>query len=129
MKSVIRNHNSGYRFIDKACNEIGQIFEKPYLIEIKPYKPPRTLPQNARFHAMINELAKEIGYSASDLKDWLKLEYGPKKYFVFQGIEKDIPMSTADYNKVQMIDMIGHLERIGAEIGFVFSDQGEQSEN
>jgi hypothetical protein len=123
MKSVIRTHNDALRFVDRATRELGATFDKPQLIELKQYRPPRSLPQNAKMHVMIGELAKEVGYSASELKDWFKLEHGPKQRFTFGGIDKMIPKSTASYTKMEMIEFIGQIERVGAEMGFVFEEQ------
>ena len=123
MKAVVRNHSEAIRFIDRACVELGQQFDKPQLIEIKRYKPPRSLPQNARCHAMIGELAKEIGYTAAELKDWLKIEFGPHEEFNFGDHQSWIPKSTAKYTKAEMSDFMAHIERIAAEMGFMFSNE------
>jgi hypothetical protein len=121
MKSVIYNHNDAVRFVHKVSAKLGDTFEKPQIIECKLYRPPRTLPQNAKLHAMIGELAANFGYSASELKDWLKWEYGPKKEFSFRSHRKMIPKSTAEYSKLEMIEFIGQVDRIATENGFTFS--------
>ena len=120
MKSVIRNHEDAEKFIGRIN------FEKPQLIECRLYRPPRTLPQNAKFHAMVGELANHFGYSSSELKDWLKHEYGPKKFFRFGSHEKLIPKSTAEYSKLEMVEMIDQVDRIAIENGFTFSHDKEQ---
>jgi hypothetical protein len=122
MKTVIRSHNEGLNFLTLACRDLGEHFDKPQLIEIKRYKPPRSLPQNARCHAMIGELANEIGFSAAELKSWLKIEFGPHEPFTFGNYESYIPKSTAKYNRQEMSDFMMHIERIGAEMGFQFSE-------
>lgn len=128
MKAVAHSRNEALRFIDRACGSLGHTWEPPQLIEIKKYKPPRSLPQNAILHTQIRELATHIGYSETELKDWLKLEYGPKKRLVWykdqvQLLDKMIPKSTAEYTREEMSDMIAHVERIGAEMGFRFSGE------
>ena len=120
MKQVVRDRNSALRFVDRFCSEFGPNWE-PQTIEIKRFKPQRSLPQNAKLHAMIRELALEIGYSEDDLKDYFKSCFGPKKIVRLMDEERLIPMSTTEYNRVEMADMIGHVERIGAELGFRFS--------
>ena len=122
MKTVIRNRNDALRFVDRYCTEYGVNWELPQMIEIKRYKPPRSLPQNAKLHAMIRELATEIGYSEDELKDYFKSTFGPQKVLFVLGNEKRIPKSTTEYNKLEMADMIGQVERIGAELGFRFSE-------
>lgn len=126
MKAVIRQRNDALRFVDRFCSENGCHWEKPQLIEVKRYKPPRSMPQNAKFHAMIRELATELGYSEDELKDYFKCTFGPQKIISVLGEEKRIPLSTTEYNKAQMTDLIGHVERVGAELGFRFSDEAQQ---
>ena len=121
MKKVIRNYDDAERFIRRI-----NFGAKPMLIECKLYRPPRTLSQNAKLHAMIGELANHIGYSASELKDWLKWEYGAKKFFRFGSHEKLIPKSTAEYTKLEMIDFIDQVDRLAIENGFTFSYDEEQ---
>ena len=123
MKAVIRQRNDALRFVDRFCSENGVHWEKPQLIEIKRYSPPRSMPQNAKLHAMIRELATELGYTEDELKDYFKLTFGPQKIMRVAGEEKRIPLSTTEYNKVQMTDLIAHVERVGAELGFRFSDE------
>ncbi len=124
MKEVVRNHNDCYRFVDRACNELGMQFKGIQTIEIKPYRRPQTTPQSAKSNAMIRELAKEIGYSFDDLKTWLKLEFGPTTEFVFQGKAIIVPLSTTQYDREQTSEFIAQIERIGAEIvGFRFSHE------
>ena len=122
MKAVIRNKNEGINFLTRACSGLGEKFENPQLIEVKRYKPPRSLPQNAKFHVMLGELANEIGYSLDDLKDYFKWEFGPKQCISIGGKDRMIPRSTASYSKMEMVEMIGQVERVGAENGFQFSE-------
>ena len=75
---------------------------------------------------MVGELANHFGYSSSELKDWLKHEYGPKKFFRFGSHEKLIPKSTAEYSKLEMVEMIDQVDRIAIENGFTFSHDKEQ---
>jgi hypothetical protein len=72
---------------------------------------------------MIRELATELGYSEDELKDYFKCTFGPQKTISVLGEEKRIPLSTTEYNKAQMTDLIAHVERVGAELGFRFSDE------
>ena len=56
------------------------------------------------------------------MKSWLKVEFGPSEPFTFGNYESYIPKSTAKYSKQEMGDLMMHLERIGAEMGFIFSE-------
>ena len=123
MRAIVINRNECLRMIDRFCSEVGPTFPYAQLITIKRFKAPRTDTQNSKCHAMIRELAQEIGYSDSELKDWFKWEFGAKKALFVNGKERLIPTSTLDYNKSEMSDFIGQIERIGAEMGFRFSHE------
>ncbi len=122
MKEVIRSHNDGYRFIDRACTKIGQHFDKPHLIEIKPYKPPRSLPQNAKLHSMIRDLAEHTGYSEAEMKDVIKAEFMPVKAVEIGQRILDIPLSTTELTRELMSELIEHVYQLGAEANCVFKD-------
>ena len=122
MKAVIRNYDDAISFIHRVFDKLGEEFQKPQLIECKDYHPPRTLDQNRRLHWMIGLLASHIGYSPSELKDWFKIEYGPKKKFVYGNYAAMIPKSTAEYSKMEMIEFIGQIDRVAAELGFQFPE-------
>jgi hypothetical protein len=122
MKAVIRNYDEAIKFVHRILDTHGEHFAKPQLISCEIYRAPRSLPQNAKLHAMIGELAKEVGYAPSELKDWFKVEFGPKKRFEYRGIVKMIPKSTAEYSKLQMIDFIDQIYRVAAEMGYTFSE-------
>ena len=49
---------------------------RPYTLDIKPWHKSRTLPQNALFHAILDEIAIESGMDASLVKDAIKEQYG-----------------------------------------------------
>ncbi len=123
MKAVCRSRNSAIKSLDDyiAKTGIGCNWEKPQLVEIRPYKPPRSLEQNARMHSMFRQLANFTGYSESEIKDYCKSEVGPHKVIAIDQV-KDVPKGTSEYSKLEASDMIEHLYRIGAEVGCVFTD-------
>lgn len=100
----------------------GMIDGKPYSVEVRPFKPKRTLDQNAKMHVMIRELATHIGYSDSELKDFLKAEYGPTKTIQIGESQKAIPVSTSEYNRTEAGEMIEILYMLGAECGYAFQE-------
>lgn len=126
MKRVVRTGEEAHRFVSRAITKLTESFD-PHLITMVKYKPPRSLPQNARCHAMIRELADYVGYSEAELKEWLKLEYGYLKGVTIGGKEKLIAKSTAEFNKQEMTDFMAHIERIGAELNFTFTNEDAES--
>ena len=123
MKKVIHSYDELLNVVERLVEKNLLTFQHPYTFEIKPYKPPRTLPQNAKLHAMIGVLANHIGYGSSELKDWLKLEYGPKKRFEYGEHVSMIPKSTAAYTKTEMIAFIDQGDMIAAEAGYRFEHE------
>ena len=77
MKQTVANSQILWRLFANTVDLLGETFEKPQLVTIEDYKPPRSLPQNARLHCMIRALSDYTGHSESELKSWFKAEYGP----------------------------------------------------
>lgn len=69
---IIRNDDIRKRLI----NIIEKLpIDKPYQIEIKPFKRKRSLNQNALFHKWVNILAEHTGYSDFEIKEYLKIKF------------------------------------------------------
>lgn len=115
MKQVVKNTQVLWRIFAKVADELGEEFEKPQLLTIEDYKPPRSLSQNARLHCMIRALSNFTGHSESELKDWFKAEYGPKKRLQVGSQGQQIPLSTTLYTKKQMAEFMEHVDRVCAE--------------
>ena len=123
MRSICRSRNAAIRFVDQLCSEIGEDWNKPYLISAKVFKPPRTNPQNAKLHAMFRDLSAHTGFSEQEVKDWLKLEYGPKKVVQIGDTVKSIPKGTSEYTREEFSDFIDRVFQVGAEIDCVFLEE------
>lgn len=122
MKSVVHNHNQAMNFLTKACRDLGEEFQKAQLLEIKEFKPPKTNPQNRKMHGMWRELAKFTGSSAANMKEYFKDTWGSDSDYpvIINGTAKIVKKSVADYSKMDCIDMIEHIYRVGSEAGYVF---------
>ena len=122
MKEIVRNTQTLWRIFAKVADQKGEEFEKPQLVSIEDYKPPRTLNQNARLHCMIRALSNHTGHSESELKDWFKAEYGPTKRLMVGTQGQMIPLSTTLYTKKQIAELMEHVDRVCAENG-VYVDE------
>ena len=77
-------------------------------VEIKPWKPRRSLPQNALFHALCGEIARITSMDSTLVKEGVKDLYGPK----IPGIHgRLIPKPSHLCDKMEMADLI-----MGAEV-------------
>jgi hypothetical protein len=86
----------------------GRLPEGRVTVEIKPWKPRRSLPQNALFHALCGEIARITGMDSTLVKEGVKDLCGPK----IPGIHGRLihkPSHLCD--KLEMADLI-----MGAEV-------------
>jgi hypothetical protein len=94
-----------------------------YRAEFK-YNNSRSLPQNARFHAMATEYGKKVGYTIDEAKEILKRAHGvtipfgpgfvpPTRPGRFVELYKEIHfhVSTADYTKEEISILMDGTER------------------
>lgn len=124
VKQVVKTADALWKVFSRISQDLGSDFERPQLVEVKDYKPPRSLSQNARLHCMIRALADFCGYSESEMKLWLKIEHGPKKRVQVGDSDKIVPMSTVDYNRAQMTAFMDAVDRTCAEQGvYVNTDE------
>lgn len=92
----------------------------------------RSLPQNARFHAVITQYAKKVGLDVTEAKVRVKREFGvtypysskevfipPKRQGIFVEIwgEIDFQISTTEYTKAEFSKLMEGLDRLCAEAG------------
>ena len=119
MKDVIRTQPEGIDFINRA----SALFDgKPYHIEIRPFKRPKTAEQRAKFHVLVREFAIKlrdehgVQTDPDELKDWFKAMYAPAKHIDLGPLGKrTIPISSEDWNIEQASGMIDHVYRVAAE--------------
>lgn len=96
--------------------------ESLYRVEVS-YHNQRSLPQNARFHALCTEYGKAAGYTLEEAKAVLKHEYGvtipfiegfvpptrPGQFVEIYG-QIEFQVSTADYTKAEMTRLMEGVE-------------------
>lgn len=119
MRAVIRTSEDIHRFANQIRDKLTG---KPYQIDIRPFKRSRTLPQNAKLHAMIHDLALHCGYVDSQMKDIVKQEYGTVKVVEIGGRVIEVAKPTSEYNVDELSMMIEHLFQLGAEINCGFTE-------
>jgi hypothetical protein len=116
MRRVINNADQ-WRKMGQSMN-----FGSPMEVVVKPFRSRRSLDQNAKMHVMIRDLAAHLGYTQSELKDYLKHEYGPTKTLQIGETQKVIPLSTSEYNRAEAGEIIEILYMLGAECGYAFEE-------
>ena len=120
MKACVNTVNNALNFINRHRSMFDS--GKPFTIEIKPFKQPRTLSQNAKIHAMFNELAEATGHTPNEIKEYIKSEFCPRKTIEIGGRIIDVPMGTSELSAAQMSNFVENIYQVGAMAGVVFQE-------
>ena len=87
--------------------------DKPRIeIVYRLYKPKRSMPQNDKFHAMVGEIAKHVGYLPDEMKGVVKWKFGIKR--------------TSELDKMVMSDLIEQLYAWGTHLGVNWTEDYRQ---
>ena len=85
--------------------------------------PSKTTSQNAYLHLAIRKLAQHVGSSESEVKDWLKAEYGPPTVIYLNNVMATTKKSRSRYTLEEAAAMIEHVTRIAAECGLLLEPE------
>ena len=122
MKRVIKTYDQ----LVQIFREIRPFVEiEPLMVEYGSWKPPRTLSQSRKVHAMINDLGSFCG--EKNMKGFIKsLEFWPTEIVEQLGLQKVCPKSEAKLEREEEAIVIEHLYMIGAELpGFEWNHKEE----
>ena len=139
VKAVIRSRNSAYRFIDAACNTLGEQF-KPHRIEITEVKPTRSLEQNSYlfgvvYKTILDHNLREQGWTAEDVHEfycgehfgWKPLDgLGRTRLKPIRTTTTDIYGKRSVLTKMEFSDFIAYIQQKSAENGIFIPDPEEQ---
>lgn len=96
----------------EAAKAVLTITQEPLTeVVIRRHKKRRTLDQNSKFHAMLNDLASFTGHDVYELKGYLKGTMGIKH--------------TADMDKMPFVDLIERTYALGSELGYTWPKDDE----
>lgn len=91
----------------QAAKAVLAITEAPLMeVIIRKHKKHRTIDQNNKWHAMLNDLAEFTGHDAYELKGYVKGMLGIKH--------------SSDMNKMPFSDLIERTYALGAELGYMW---------
>lgn len=76
MTEIIKNAADLARVLTKISLLAGEIDKKPYQVEIKPYKPKRSLNANNYSWLLQGEIAKKVNRRIDDIHAEMVLQYG-----------------------------------------------------
>ena len=91
----------------------------PLAVTIERKRPRRNNDQNAKWHAMVGEISQFTGDDAKSVKADLKQLFLPQ----VKGL-RDVmrPKNTSDLTTMEFADLIEQTQRLGADLGVVFSE-------
>ena len=126
MKVVCRNGTQLANAYDKmvdALRNLQQKFDGAIMVEWKEHKPPRTMKQSRKIHAMMNDLGNFTG--DSNMKGWIKgMDFWPTVYIEHFGDAKIVAKSEAVLTKEEESIIIERLYQIGTMLpGFEWSHE------
>lgn len=106
----------------RCLEEIGELEineRAPYQVEIKEYKPNRTLDQNRRFHWIIRQIAKHTGESVDMMKQIITQQFIGMRAGVdpLTGDVVHYLPSTAGLTTSEFSDLIIQTEALASELG------------
>lgn len=120
MKVTVNNSQGLWRHFAKFCEEHGEEFDKPYLLTLEEFKPPRTTEQNAKMHILWRQVAQHVGRSEDEIKAIFKQEFGPRDEVAIKNGKWDIPKSTTQYSRKECAAMMDATFMKGSEWGVEF---------
>lgn len=125
MKAKVHSRCFAIKAIDDyiAKAGLGQNFEKPLEITIKPYKKRRTSEQNAFMHVLWREVAVHTGRDEDEIKAIFKMKYGPKEPVKIGDEYYPMLKSTLDYDWDECSSMIDLIYVQGADWGVEFKER------
>lgn len=132
MRKIVNNQEQ----LRAALMKIADIrVEKPLEIIVKPWKRPRTLEQNAKLHAMFRDLAVHTGHTEADIKEYMKLTFGPSKTVVLAPDARGprhgrrMPKGTSEYSVDELAEMIERTYQVGADVGCEWSEDPAETDD
>ena len=90
----------------------------PLRITIEKLVPLRNLDQNAKFHAMVGEIAEKTGDDVKSVKSDIKALFLPQVAGL-RGVMR--PKDTSSLSTVEFADLIEQTTMLGVDLGVVFS--------
>ena len=94
----------------------------PIEVGFRPYRPKRSLQQNALLHKWFDEIAKVTGeYTADDIKTLMKAKFSPHKLVCGEMI----PTATSSLNSSQMAQFMEQVAALAATYGVALTQPNE----
>lgn len=90
-----------------------------YTVNIYPRKNKRTLEQNSRYHKLVTELGKHLGYEHDEMHDLIRFKFLRNRVEI-DGESLPLLKSTTKLTTKEMGELMEAIERWAAQLGFVW---------
>ncbi len=106
---------------NKALNRISMLaMDKPWQVDIKPYKKNRSLAQNNLYRMWVEVIAEGLGYTHDEMHAILSNMFGEKETVEFNGDIVEVIKSTTKLTTKEFTDRLEKVDRWAAgEMGIV----------
>ena len=103
-----------------AAKAVSELTSDPIMeVIIQEHKPDKTTEQRNWWHLLIGIMAKELGYTAGEMKSVLKNEILGQKEVEYQGKTISREASSEELKKFGYSDLIEQTYRIASEVGII----------
>ena len=124
MKTRYRaNTDTNLEHVFSAMRTVYERLGKDVLITIEKHVPPKTRNQNDYLHVCFRQIAKEVGHTESEIKEYMKDEYGPMvvvgKNHILKTPSRMVSKSVSEYSKEEISELIEHCHVVAANLGIV----------
>jgi hypothetical protein len=106
---------------NKALNRISLlVLEKPWEIEIKPYKKNRSLKQNRLYFKWMKIIGDELGYESEEVHAIMADKFLTDKFVEYGGKQIKQDKSTSRLNTKEFTDYLQRIDRfVAQQLGIV----------
>jgi AraC-like DNA-binding protein len=133
MKPLTFHIHTGYDpnpVLTKLHEAVLALPDKDYDILVRDRHRSRTLSQNAKFHAIVNDMADETGYNPGELKEEIKDTLGLKLSIIgLDGKVREINKPTEDYSVDEMKALITRLIALCDTLGLSIDPQTDEKDD
>lgn len=93
-----------------------------WTVNIQPKKSKRSLEQNSRYHKLITELGKHLGYEHDEMHDIVRFKFLRNRIEI-EGEALPLLKSTTKLTTGEMVELQDAIERWGVSLGFLMDWQ------
>ena len=113
---------------NKVLNRISMlVIDKPWEVEIKPYKKNRSLRQNKLYFAWMKIIGDQLGYESEEIHAIMADKFLVDKFVEYAGKQIKRDKSTSKLNTKEFTDYLQRIDRfVASELGIILPVPDDQ---